>query len=71
MPDILTHPFFNQPVDFGTGKRVPYVEPPTLNEIARPVASAQEIPGDILANLRTLWHGAPKDEMVNALLSSE
>jgi hypothetical protein len=71
MPDILLHPFFNDPVDFGSGKRVPYVEPPTLNEIARPVASAAEIPSDILANLRTLWHGVPKDEMVTALLSPE
>ena len=71
MPDILAHPFFNMPVNFGSGKRVAHVEPPTLDEIARPVASERDIEKDILKNLRTLWHGAPEKDIVKALLSDE
>lgn len=71
MSEILVHPFFNGPVHFGTGKRVAHVEPPTLDEIARPVASERDIEKDILKNLRTLWHGAPEEDIIQALLSEE
>ena len=44
---------------------------PNLDDIARPIHSASSIDPDIFANLRTLWHGTPDQEIVKSLLSAE
>ncbi|EJU03564.1 Pkinase-domain-containing protein, partial [Dacryopinax primogenitus] len=69
MPEILQHPFFLSRAPRPVAGRV--VSPPTLEEVARPVASADDIDADIFANLRTLWHGAPDDEIMEGLLNNK
>ncbi|CAD6587059.1 MAG: hypothetical protein TREMPRED_004650 [Tremellales sp. Tagirdzhanova-0007] len=71
MADIMSHPFFQRRQDTDSGRRLNLVEPPRLEEIARPVKSEKEIDRDILRNLRTLWHGASDREIVQSLLSNE
>jgi hypothetical protein len=46
-------------------------QPPTPDQIERPVAEIDEIDADILQNLRTLWQGASEDEVIDALISKE
>lgn len=48
-----------------------FIAPPTPDQIERPVAHVDEIDPDILNNLRTLWHGATEDDIVEALISKE
>ncbi|KZP01684.1 Pkinase-domain-containing protein [Calocera viscosa TUFC12733] len=69
MPEILQHPFFVSRAPRPIAGRT--VSPPSLEEVARPVASAADIDADIFANLRTLWHGAPDDEIMEGLLNNE
>lgn len=70
MPQILQHPFFiSQPPKVTPGR--PLVPPPSLDEVEKPVNSRSEIDPDIMGNLKTLWHGASDDEIVDALLSRE
>ena len=71
MADIMGHPFFQRRQDTDSGRRLNLVEPPRLEEIARPVKSEREIDRDILRNLRTLWNGASDREIVQSLLSNE
>ena len=71
MADIMKHPFFQRRQDTDSGRRLHVVEPPRLEEIARPVKSEREIDRDILRNLRTLWNGASDREIVQSLLSNE
>ena len=69
MKEILVHPWFTclppKPL------RSPVVAPPSLEMVYRPVETASEIDPDIFANLRTLWHGAPDDQIICSLLSKE
>jgi serine/threonine-protein kinase HSL1 (negative regulator of Swe1 kinase) len=70
MPEILSHKWFtSQAVREIPGR--PLVSPPSLNEVERPVNSADEVDPDILGNLKTLWHGAPDEAIIEALLSKE
>lgn len=70
MPEILAHKWFtSQAVREIPGR--PLVSPPSLNEVERPVNSAEEVDPDILGNLKTLWHGAPDEAIIEALLSKE
>ncbi|KAG1728060.1 Pkinase-domain-containing protein [Suillus paluster] len=66
IPEILTHPFYlsqkPKSIDAST---------PRLNDIARPLSASEEIDGDILANLRTLWHGTSEENIKASLKSSE
>ncbi|KAK8869825.1 hypothetical protein IAR55_000393 [Kwoniella newhampshirensis] len=71
MHDIMRHPFFQRKQDTDSGRRINLVEPPRLEEIARPVRSERDIDRDILRNLRTLWNGASEREIVRSLLSTE
>ena len=66
MPEILQHPFYlsQAPATFG------HVAP-DLDTIARPIASLDMIDTDIFANLRTLWHGTPEDEIIESLMNNE
>ncbi|KAG8834172.1 hypothetical protein FRC18_002459 [Serendipita sp. 400] len=66
---IMTHPWFNSlPPRPVKGSIVP---PPTLDTLLRPVTSRSEIDPDILANLRTLWHGSSDSQVIDALLNDE
>jgi serine/threonine-protein kinase HSL1, negative regulator of Swe1 kinase len=63
---ILLHPFFalHPPKN-------PMLVPPTLNAISRPIEDRLTIDPDILANLRTLWHGTPEEVIIRKLTNSE
>jgi len=71
MADIMRHPFFLRKQDTDSGRKINLVEPPRLEEIARPVRSERDIDRDILRNLRTLWNGTSEKEIVQSLLSHE
>ncbi|WWD10158.1 hypothetical protein V865_008292 [Kwoniella europaea PYCC6329] len=71
MAEIMRHPFCQRKQDTDSGRRINLVEPPRLEEIARPVRSEREIDRDILRNLRTLWNGTSEKEIVTSLLSNE
>ncbi|WWC69471.1 uncharacterized protein I206_103412 [Kwoniella pini CBS 10737] len=71
MAEIMRHPFCQRKQDTDSGRRINLVEPPRLEEIARPVRSEREIDKDILRNLRTLWNGTSEKEIVISLLSNE
>ncbi|WRT67120.1 uncharacterized protein IL334_004086 [Kwoniella shivajii] len=71
MAEIMRHPFCQRKQDTDSGRRINLVEPPRLEEIARPVRSEREIDRDILRNLRTLWNGTSEKEIVVSLLSNE
>ncbi|WVW83108.1 hypothetical protein I302_105126 [Kwoniella bestiolae CBS 10118] len=71
MAEITRHPFCQRKQDTDSGRRINLVEPPRLEEIARPVRSEREIDRDILRNLRTLWNGTSEKEIVTSLLSNE
>ncbi|KAK4056001.1 serine/threonine-protein kinase gin4 [Microbotryomycetes sp. JL221] len=49
----------------------PTFVPPPIDQIDHPVESRRDIDPDILSNLRTLWHGAAEEDIVEALLSEE
>ncbi|KAI0352375.1 Pkinase-domain-containing protein [Trametes cingulata] len=62
VPEILRHPFYtSQP------PKPMSCDIPKLDEIARPLKSADEIDQDIFANLRTLWRGMPDETIVTRL----
>ena len=70
MPEILRHPFFiSRPPRPIPGRSL--VDPPSLDEVERPVNSPTEIDSDIMGNLKTLWSGASDDEIIAALMSRE
>lgn len=71
MAEIMKHPFCQRQQDTDSGRRLNLVEPPRMEEIARPVRSEREIDRDILRNLRTLWNGTSEKEIVQSLLSHE
>ena len=63
MPEILTHPFFVSSAPRAVGRDMP-----DLEALAKPIG-AEEVDEDILANLRTLWHETPEEEIREALRS--
>ncbi|KAI0251441.1 kinase-like domain-containing protein [Lactifluus subvellereus] len=63
---ILAHPFFTL-----HPPKSPMLVPPSLDTIARPIEHSSIIDQDILANLRTLWHGTPEEEIIRKLTNSE
>ncbi|TFK71355.1 Pkinase-domain-containing protein [Pluteus cervinus] len=65
MPEIIAHPFFN----LIPPKNIREVVP-SLNIIAKPLPDATSIDPDILANLRTLWHGTPDNVLIESLTNS-
>lgn len=71
MAEIIRHPFCQRRQDSDSGRRLHIVEPPKMEEIARPVRSEREVDRDILRNLRTLWNGASEREIIRSLLSNE
>lgn len=68
MPEIMRHPFFvSKPPRVVEGA----LPPPSLEEVDRPVNCAEEIDADIFGNLRTLWHGAPDEEIIEGLTNTK
>lgn len=68
MEQIRSHPWFTRRP---AKELASHADPPTPDQIERPVNEVDEIDADILANLRTLWHGASEDEVIDALISRE
>ncbi|KAI0820791.1 kinase-like domain-containing protein [Trametes gibbosa] len=66
IPEILHHPFYTSQKLKSTGCDIP-----RLDDIARPLANADDIDPDIFANLRTLWRDAPDDLIVTRLTDSQ
>ncbi|KAF8636418.1 hypothetical protein AX17_003600 [Amanita inopinata Kibby_2008] len=66
MANIQKHPFYVSRKPKLTGHAMP-----NLDDIARPIGSASSIDPDIFANLRTLWHGTPDQDIVQSLLNEE
>jgi serine/threonine-protein kinase HSL1, negative regulator of Swe1 kinase len=65
VPEILKHPFYtSQP------PKVIECDAPSLEDIARPLTSIDDIDPDIFANLRTLWPGT-SDAQLKANLTNE
>jgi serine/threonine protein kinase len=69
MSEILIHPWFTSLPMKPLPKSI--APPPTLNITHRPVRSTSEIDVDLMANLRTLWHGATDEQITKGLLSEE
>ncbi|KZT10095.1 Pkinase-domain-containing protein [Laetiporus sulphureus 93-53] len=65
IPEILEHPFYKSQKP----KKMD-CDIPNLDDIARPLANKDAVDQDIFANLRTLWHGTPDDE-INASLTND
>ncbi|KAH9971682.1 kinase-like domain-containing protein [Lactifluus volemus] len=63
---ILVHPFFTL-----HPPKTPMLVPPSLDTIARPIEGRLAIDPDILANLRTLWHGTPEEAIIRKLTNDE
>src|SRR6266404_5944649 len=63
---ILVHPFYTM-----HSPKIPMLVPPSLSTIARPIQNRADIDPDILANLRTLWHGSPEEEIIRKLTNNE
>ena len=68
MDRIQAHPWFIRKAPRAVGT---VVNPPTPEQIERPIGTADTLDPDILNNLRTLWHGMSEDEIVAALTSRE
>ncbi|THH14632.1 hypothetical protein EW146_g5724 [Bondarzewia mesenterica] len=66
IPEILKHPFYTSHTP-KLGSEIL----PNLDEMARPLASKFEVDPGIFANLRTLWHGTPDDEILENLTNAD
>ncbi|KAF8647724.1 hypothetical protein AX16_006559 [Volvariella volvacea WC 439] len=66
MSKILAHPFFNL-----AKPKILRDVVPNLEDIARPLKDVNSIDPDILANLRTLWHGMPDEELIQSLTDNK
>lgn len=69
MAEIQAHPWFTarppKPI-----KGAHYI-PPAADQIEHPVSSEDQIDGEVLGNLSTLWNGASRTDIAQALLSPE
>ena len=66
MPEILVHPFFVSSEPKAINRDMP-----DLDALAKPIGVTEEIDEDIFANLKTLWHGTPEEDILEALRSAE
>ena len=64
MPEILTHPFFVSKEPKAVSRDMP-----DLDALAKPIGRTEDIDQDIFANLKTLWHGTPEEDILEALRS--
>lgn len=64
MPEILVHPFFVSSEPKAVSRDMP-----DLDALAKPIGGTEEIDQDIFANLKTLWHGTPEEDILEALRS--
>ncbi|KAM0787411.1 hypothetical protein ACM66B_003494 [Microbotryomycetes sp. NB124-2] len=70
MDEIQKHPWVTRKPPRSIFGAPPFVPPP-IDQIDHPVSSRRDIDPDILSNLRTLWHGAAEEDIIEALLSDE
>lgn len=66
MEAIQAHPWFTRLAPRPIG---PVLQPPTPDQLQKPIGEEEDIDLDILQNLKTLWHGTPQKEIVQALTS--
>ena len=66
MPEIMAHPFFSL-----HSPKIIVHSLPSLDRIAHPIGSLASIDPAIFANLRTLWHGTPDEEIIENLKNNE
>ncbi|KAF8074990.1 kinase-like domain-containing protein [Lyophyllum atratum] len=66
MGDIMVHPFFVLHPPKANAHAIP-----NLLSTTQPVGSTSLIDPDIFANLRTLWHGTPDEEIADSLTNDE
>ncbi|KZT27880.1 Pkinase-domain-containing protein, partial [Neolentinus lepideus HHB14362 ss-1] len=66
MAEILEHPFYNL-----EKPKAPNRHTQSLEHMSLPISPAEDIDPDIFANLRTLWHDVPEEEIVGHLLSDD
>jgi serine/threonine-protein kinase HSL1, negative regulator of Swe1 kinase len=66
MPEIMAHPFFAL-----HAPKITVHSLPSLDRIAHPIGSLASIDPDIFANLRTLWHGTPDEDIIESLRNNE
>ncbi|KAF9485484.1 Pkinase-domain-containing protein [Pholiota conissans] len=68
MSEILRHPFFtSQPLKNPSAM----LSNTNMTSLDRPIKNRSAIDPDIFANLRTLFHGVPDDELMTSLINSE
>ncbi|KAK4049021.1 serine/threonine-protein kinase gin4 [Microbotryomycetes sp. JL201] len=70
MDEIQKHPWVTRKPPRSIYGAPPFVPPP-IDQIDHPVSSRRDVDPDILSNLRTLWHGAAEEDIIDALLSEE
>ena len=73
---IWTHPLLRKyekyHLSMSPNGILPGPPPPlTVKDCGHPVSKRSDVDGELLRNLRTLWHGAKQDEIVEKLLSEE
>ncbi|KAK7060913.1 serine/threonine-protein kinase gin4 [Paramarasmius palmivorus] len=66
MAQIQTHPFFTSQKPKLQKQSLPHLE-----NIARPLQSANDVDAEVLNNLRTLWKDTPEDTIIARLTSQE
>lgn len=76
MSHIWSHPLLRKyekyHLSISPNGALPGPPPPlSMKDCGRPVSKRSDIDGEILRNLRTLWHGAKQDEIVEKLLNVE
>ncbi|THH05268.1 hypothetical protein EW145_g4923 [Phellinidium pouzarii] len=64
--EILKHPWY-----ISQSRRNIHCAAPSPDEISQPVSQASDIDMDIFGNLRTLWHNAPDEDIIEALVSNK
>ena len=66
IPQILKHPFF-----LSQRPKMARKDMPDLDLMSRPVTKKECIDDDIFANLRTLWHGTPDEDIIECLTNDQ
>ena len=68
MEEIQNHPWFTR---FPPKPQPSHIIAPTREQMSKSFGKPDELDPDIVSNLQTLWGGAEKDLIVEALVSSE
>ncbi|TFK51778.1 Pkinase-domain-containing protein [Heliocybe sulcata] len=66
MAEILQHPFYNMEKPKTASHQIR-----SLENMSQPISAAEDVDPDILANLRTLWHDVPEEDIIGHLTSDD